>query len=319
MTLGVVTPASAIGDGSSILDERTSTRMVSAGNVLDVTQDAAGTITINQGSVLSASQVVKVKIDSKFAAGDVEIFQIHNVSGTLLQQLQQVDTQIVAAGQGGAVAQAAMHWFTGTWEVPRTAIPAKTTFYGGRPFVGVNRFDRTFAPGTYIITQLRPSGGIKPSTVYKTFTVVGTQSVQIPVVDGTVSVVNTNGPDTFAAYSSAGSSKLRNGPVKFTQRTGGITNRTRELHFFDFKSVPAGTTKEQACDLVASQGPGNAASFGTMSTQQVANGYLNVTPGTYFITSWIPDVNSGTPHALEDNDADTPGIQCDGIVVEVVA
>jgi len=311
----------AVAVGLSLAGTSVPAMAANSGNKLVIVQDVHGNITFPNGSVLNAGQIVKVEINSLFPAGDVEIFQIHNVPGTLLQQLQQVDTQSVAAGQGGATASAAMHWFTGTWENPSTAIPAHTTFYGGRPFTGANKFDRPFPPGTYIVTQLRPSGNVTPSTVYKTITVTGTQSVQLPVVDGSITVGNTNGPDTFSVTSSAGTNKLKNGPVKLRNSTGSITNRTRELHFFDFKpmSTGASTTREQACAQVAATGPGNAASFGTMSTTQQVNGYLSVPLGWYWVTSWIPDVNTGTPHALEDTNASTPGVQCDGTLVEVVA
>lgn len=69
--------------------------------------------------------------------------------------------------------------------------------------------------------------------------------------------------------------------------------------------VLAGTTPQQACASVQPGGP----SFGTLSTQRAVHAYLNVPLGWYWVTSWIPDTNSGTPHALE----------CDGALVEVVA
>lgn len=287
-----------------------------SGNKLVVIQDVHGNISLPNGSVLSASQVVRAEFNSLFPAGDLEIFQLHN-DGTL----SQVDIEIANAGQGGATASAAMHWFTGTWENPQTAIPARTTFYGGRPFAGSNKFERTFTPGTYIVTQLRPSGNVTPSTVAKYFTVIGSPTAQLPVVDGSITVVNTNGPDVFSVYSSAGSNKLKRGWVKLRNATGGITNRTRELHFIDFKPMTTGasTTREQACAQLAATGPGMTYSFGTMSTQQLVNGYLDAPTGWYWVSDLIPDVNTGTPHGFEDTDATAPGIQCDGKLVEVVA
>lgn len=286
----------------------------SSGNKLIVNQDVNGNITIVQGSILRADQAVHAEFNTAFPAGDLEIFQLHHGA-----TLTEMDTQIELAGQGGTTASAAMHWFTGTWEDPQNAIPAKATFYGGKPFFGTNKFDRNLTPGKYYVSQLRPSGNVKPSTGAKTFTVIGTPNQLLPVADGKITVVNTNGPDKFSVYSSAGSNKLKNGRVTLRNATGSITNRTRELHFFDFKKVPQGTTLEQACALLASQGPGNVASFGTLSTQQQVNGYLNVAPGTYLLSNLIPDVNTGTPHGFEDIDPATPGIQCDGAVVQVVA
>lgn len=303
---GIQSPASATGNATGSSSSTTQATVPFApGNKLVVTQNAAGAISLPNGTKFTTAQVIHAEFNTAFPAGDLEIFQLHN-GGTLTQ----VDTQIALAGQGGATASGAMHWFTGTWEDPQNATPAKTTFYGGRPFFGQNKFDLTLPAGTYIVTQLRPSGNVKPSTVYKTFTVVGTTSVQLPVVDGNVNVVNTNGPDLFSVNSiTAGTDKLKNGWVRFGQRTGSITNRTRELHFFDFTPVAAGTTPAQACALVTANGPGNAASFGTMSTTRLVNGYLNVPLGWYWVTSWIPDTNTGTPHAIE----------CEGKLVEVVA
>lgn len=274
-------------------------------NNLVVNQDVNGNITIPQGQVLQAGLKIHATYTTLFPAGDLETLQLHNAT------LQQVDTEIALAGQGGAVGAAAMQWFNGT-----STQQAHTTFFGlGKPFMGpaprnTSQYDDVLAPGTYIVTQLRISGNVKPSTVAKTFTVVGVQNVQLPVVGSKVNVTNANsaGTDIFTASSTVGGiGVLHNGPVLFSNKTGSISNPTRNLVLFDFTPVPAGTTPAQACAIVTANGPGNAASFGTVSTQFQSNGYLNVPLGWYWITSWIPKSDSGTP----------PAVSCEGTLAQV--
>ena len=294
--VGLASPASAAVTTAPVAHRLTTNNLV-------VNQDAAGNITIAQGQVLSAGQVIHATFTTAFPAGELETLQLNNGA-----TLQQVDTEIALAGQGGATGAGAMQWFT----MP----PAHTTFFGlGKPFASpsnTSTYDVVLAPGKYIVTQLRISGNVKPSTVAKTFTVVGTQSVQLPVVGSKVTVTNANaaGTNLFTATSTIGGvGVLHNGPVTFQNKTGSIVNPTRNLVLFDFTPVPAGTTQTQACAIVAANGPGNAASFGTVSTQFQSNGYLNVPLGSYFVTSWVPKSDTGTPPAVS-----TP---CEGSVVQV--
>jgi hypothetical protein len=124
------------------------------------------------------------------------------------------------------------------------------------------------------------------------------------VANQKVEVSNINGPDRFYAYSNV-MGVVHNGPITLTNKTGSITNPTRELHFFQWTQVQPGTTAAQVCSWLTAGGPnpvvpgGGTANFGTLSTQQAVNGYLSLPLGRYAILSWIPDVNTGVPHALE--------------------
>jgi hypothetical protein len=87
------------------------------------------------------------------------------------------------------------------------------------------------------------------------------------VANQKVEVSNINGPDRFYAYSNV-MGVVHNGPITLTNKTGSITNPTRELHFFQWTQVQPGTTAAQVCSWLTAGGPspvvpgGGTANFG---------------------------------------------------------
>ncbi len=303
LAFGGAAPAVASGNGSAPGALTT--------NNLVISQNAAGAISVVQGSVLQAGPVVQAQFSSVFtytdASGkvynaDPEIFQLHN-DATLVQ----VDTKIAEAGQGGATAAAAIQWFL-----------ANTTFYGGLPDTSSNRFDLILPPGKYYVAQLQPVPplNLKPSNTAKTFSVVGSPQATQPYANQVLTVVNTNGPDLFSAYSvTYGTSKLHNGTITITNKTGSITSPP-ELHFFQWRQVQSGTTSQQVCNWYTAGGPsplvsgGGKANFGTLSSQRAVRAHLNVPVGRYLVSSNIPDGNTGKAHSAQE---------CEFALVDVVA
>jgi len=285
-----------------------------AANTIVVTQGPTGIISVSPATALAA-QLVNFEFSSVFNytdaqgksyGGDPEIFQARDGSTLTNAKLTELDAKLAQAGQGGAAGSAGMQW-----------ILSNFTFFSGDPFTGANKFGEILSAGTYYVAQFQlvPDLNLKPSTTVKTFKVTGPSQQILPVVDGKVSVTNTNGPDVFTAYSTtAGTGKLRNGQVAFVNKTGSITSPA-ELHFFALWQVVSGTTVQQACNWfnTGTASPfvpnGGKAAFGTMSSQRQINGWLNVPLGTYFVWSGIPDRDTGTPHVKE----------CEGLIVQVVA
>jgi hypothetical protein len=248
-------------------------------NKLQVSQNSAGQITIVQGQTLQAGPIVDVQVSSTYPAADPEIFQLRN--GVTLAQ---VDAKIVEAGQGGAIAAAAMQWFT-----------QNTTFYGGLSAKGSISFKLIMPAGTYYVAQLNPSATVKPSTTAKQFKVIGTPNATNPYADQSVQM-NDVTTDKFLVNSFNG--QLHTGALN-------IYNKSRELHFTRFVQIQPGTTNAQISAWLAGTGSdptvpgGSVLSFGTMSPQRYAQVNLNVTPGTYVILDFIPDTTTGRPHALD--------------------
>ncbi|HSE61536.1 MAG TPA: hypothetical protein VLA88_04555 [Candidatus Saccharimonadales bacterium] len=256
-------------------------------NTLCISQDASGRISILAGAVLQAGPVVKVKVASAYSQADPEIFQLRNGA-----TLAQMDVKITEAGQGGQVAADAMKWFL-----------QNTTFYGGLSAQGSVRFDLVMPPGNYYVAQLRPvpANNIWPSTTARSFKVSGTPRAIQPYADQKLTMTDAGGVDRFSWLSTTGS--LHNGPITIANRTGGIGNPLGELHFAQFTQVAGSTTDAQIQAWLAGGPPpvfvGGAYNFGTLSPQRPAHVYLNVPPGRYAVLSWIPDKDTGTPHALE--------------------
>jgi hypothetical protein len=262
MAIGVVTPAAA-----------------ATVNKLQISQNASGQITIQQGAILQAGPIVDVQVSSTYATADPEIFQLRN--GVTLAQM---DAKIVAAGQGGSTAAAAMVWFT-----------QNTTFYGGLSAPGSDSFHLIMPAGSYYVAQLNPSATVKPSTTAKQFSVVGRSNAISPYADQSVQM-NDVQTDRFIVNSFTG--QLHTGALN-------IYNKSRELHFTRFVQVQPNTTNAQVSAWLAGTGSspavpgGSVLSFGTMSPQRYAQLDLNVNPGTYVILDFIPDTTTGNPHALD--------------------
>jgi len=261
MAAGMATPASA----ASV-------------NKLQISQNASGQLTIQQGQTLKAGPVIDAQVSSTYATADPEIFQLRNGA-----TLAQVDAQIVLAGQGGQTAATAMQWFN-----------QNTTFYGGLSAPGTVSFHLVMPAGTYYVAQMNPSGTVKPSTTAKQFVVAGRSSAIQPITDQTLKM-NDVTTDRFIIESVSG--QLHVGQVN-------VVNRSSEMHFARFVQVRPGTTDAQVdAWLAGGTDPtvpgGKVLGFGTVSSQRTALLDFGVTPGTYVVLDFIPDKVTGTPHSLQ--------------------
>lgn len=297
-------------------------------NRLVVTQDSAGCITLNGGVVYKyrATLPVKVDITSTFGLADPQMLELK--PGVTFAQ---VDTQLDLSDNGGTTGGNAIRWFTGTREVSGNAYLRGGHGTPGSPErPSTTSFERTLVAGTYYYAQMRISGDIKPSTTVRSFVVEGGPVAMFtPLVQRlTVTNVNPNTgyADTFSAYNSFGGADTReirtNAFITAANSTGGIAPVSqRELHFFQWTQVLAGTTNEQVCASY-SGGPsrfvpgGGTQTFGTLSPGNLVHYKLTVPPGLYWLTSWIPDGDSGTSHALE-HPLGAPA-KCEGAIVKVV-
>jgi hypothetical protein len=302
------------------------------GNKLVVAQAFNGCITINGGVVYKyrSTQPLKVEVSSAFGLADAHILELK--PGVTLTQ---VDTKLAEAGQGGPAGGAAIRWFTGTRQVSGNAF-----LRGGLGTPGsvekpsFVRFERSLGKGTYYVAQMRASGGIQPSTTARAFVIEGeTLAPFTPLVQRlTVTNPNPNNgySDGFSAYNSFGGASFNeiktNAPITVANSTGGIAPVSqRELHFFQWTKVLPGTTNEQVCASY-SGGPSRFAlvdgqlvrqTFGTLSAGNMVHYDLTVPPGLYWVTSQIPDGDSGVPHSFE-HPTDAP-LKCEGAIVPVVS
>jgi len=332
---GLGTPAAASGNASGVAASTpcgtapTSPIVGYApGNKLVVKQDDRGCITLNDGVnyKYTATQFLKVVIISQFGPADPQMVEL--ATGVTFTQ---VDAKLAEANQGGATGAAAIRWFTGTRQVS-----GKAFFRGGLGTPGslqqpsMISFERTLVAGTYHFAQMRIVDNIKPSTTARSFVVdSGPVAMFSPLVQRlTVTNPNPNNgySDGFSAYNSFGGADSReiktNSLITVANSTGGIAAVSqRELHFFQWTQVQPGTTNEQVCASY-SGGPsrftgGGSQTFGTLSSGNLVHYKLTVPPGLYWVTSWIPDGDSGISHALE-HPLDTLA-RCEGVIVLVVS
>lgn len=299
------------------------------GNKLVVKQDANGCITLNDGVnyKYTATQFLKVVVISQFGLADPQMVEL--ATGVTFTE---VDAKLAEANQGGATGAAAIRWFTGTRQVS-----GKAFFRGGLGTPGSPQqpsmisFERTLVAGTYHFAQMRIDEDIKPSTTARSFVVDGGPVAMFSPLSQRLTVTNPNPnngySDGFSAYNSvygANNKQIKtNALITVANSTGGIAPVSqRELHFFQWTQVQPGTTNEQVCASY-SGGPnrfvagGGSQTFGTLSPGNLVHYKLTVPPGLYWVTSWIPDGDSGTSHALE-HPLDYPA-RCEGTIVLVVA
>lgn len=91
-----------------------------------------------------------------------------------------------------------------------------------------------------------------------------------------------------------------------------VVNNGAQIHFVDFGQVPDGTTREQAAALMDSFMTGTPPAGDALQESDfipltyvvdISPGVSETVPltleaGTYFLTCWIPDAESGAPHAM---------------------
>lgn len=299
------------------------------GNKLVIAQASDGCITINGGVVYKyrSTQPLKVEATSAFGLADAQILELK--PGITLTQ---VDAKLAEVNQGGTVGAAAVRWFTGTRQVSGNAfVRGGLGTPGSVEKPSALSFERSLGKGTYYVAQMRPTGGIQPSTTARAFVIEGETLAPFTPLVQRLTVTNPN-PDTgysdgFSAYNSFGGANFNeiktNAPITVANSTGGIAPVSqRELHFFQWTQVLPGTTNEQVCASY-SGGPsrfvvdGGTQTFGTLSSGNMVHYALTVPPGLYWVTSWILDGDSGVSHALE-HPANAP-LKCEGTIVPVVS
>jgi hypothetical protein len=335
---GVSAPAAATGNASGVAANSLCSTAVGTsagyapGNKLVVSQAANGCITLNGGLNYKyrTTQFVKVEVTSEFGLADPQIIQPK--SGVTFPQ---IDAKLAEAGQGGVSGGAAIRWFTGDKNNS-----GKAELFGGLGTAGspdkpsTVSFERALSAGTYYVAQMRASGDIKPSTTAVSF-VVGNDGfvAQWAFVNQRLTVVNAGTAsgyaDSFSAYNTVigavNPNEIKtNALISVGNKTGSVLS-PRELHFFQWTQVQPGTTNEQVCASY-SGGPSKfvvvndslvTQTFGTLSPGGLVNYKLTVPAGLYWVTSFIPDTDTGTPHALE-HPADAPN-KCEGVIVSVVS
>ena len=304
-------------------------------NKLVIKQAANGCITLNDGVVYKyrASQFLKVEVISEFGLAHPQILELK--SGV---SFADVDAQLDLSDNGGTTGANAIQWFTGTRAAPgKPAVPGHAFLRGGLGTSGSPEkpstvsFERTLSARTYHVAQMRISGDIKPSTTARAFVVEGNTTPMFTPLVQRVTVTNPN-PDTeysdnFSVYNSFGGANSKeiktNALVTVANSTGGIAPVSqRELHFFQWTEVQPGTTNEMVCASY-SGGPnrfvsgGGTQTFGTLSSGNMVHYKITVRAGLYWVTSWIPDGDSGVSHALE-HPAGAPD-KCEGAIVPVVS
>jgi hypothetical protein len=244
----------------------------STDSTLRVRQDAAGQVTIQQGTTLRAG-LTNVSITSAYTAADPETFRLRNGA-----TLQQMDVKIAEAGNwqaDAATAAQAMQWFVDN-----------TTFYGGLSAVGQVSYKTVLPGGSYYAAQVN-----NPSATARTFRVAGNAHAALPATNQSVSMTE---PDRFVVSGPGG--KLHRGPLR-------ISNDSGELHFAQFVQVEPGTTD---ADLTAwfagganpSVSGGAVLNFGTQTPGRASVVDVPLPSGTYALLDYIPDITSGTPHAF---------------------
>ena len=244
----------------------------SSDSTLRVGQDAAGQVTVQQGSTLRAG-LVNVNITSAYAAADPETFQLRNGA-----TLQQMNVEITEAGNWQAdatTAAAAMRWFVDN-----------TTFYGGLSAVGQVSYKTVLPGGSYYAAQVN-----NPAATAQPFRVVGNAYATLPATSQSVSMKE---PDRFVVSGPGGT--LHRGPLR-------ISNDSGELHFAQLVQVQPGTTD---ADLTAwfagGANPtvtgGAVLNFGTQTPGRAAVVDVTLPNGTYAVLDYIPDTTTGLPHAF---------------------
>lgn len=299
------------------------------GNKLVVTQGSDGCLTLNGGVnyKYTATQFLKVEITSQFGLADPQMLEL--ATGVTFAE---VDAKLDQSDNGGTDGAAGIRWFTGTRQVSGKAFLRGGTGTPGSPTQpSTLSFERTLVAGTYYYAQMRIAGDIKPSTTARKFVVDGGPVAMFSPLVQRLTVANPNPnngySDSFSAYNSFGGADSReiktNSLITVANSTGGIAPVSqRELHFFQWTQVTPGTTNEQVCASY-SGGPsrfvvgGGSQTFGTLSSGNLVHYKLTVPPGLYWVTSWIPDGDSGTSHALE-HPLDHPA-RCEGVIVLVVS
>jgi hypothetical protein len=240
------------------------------GTTLSVRQDATGQVAIQKGRTLRAG-LEHVDITSAFASGDPETFQLH--PGATLERM---GVEITTAGNwqvDPAAAAAAMRWFT------------NTTFYGGLSAQGAVSYQTVLSAGCYYVAQVN-----NPSATARSFQVVGSSNAHLPVTAQSLRMIE---PDTFVA---SGSGHFHAGPTL-------IANDSGELHFARFVQAAPGTTDADVSAWFAGGADptlagGRTLSFGTQSPGRSAVLDLALPVGTYMVLDFIPDDQSGIPHAF---------------------
>lgn len=239
------------------------------GDTLRVSQNSSGAVVIQQGTLLHAGKI-KVGVTSTSATADVEIFQLLNNA-----TLAEMDVKIGEAGQGGAVAAAAMRWFEDN-----------TRFYGGLSAVGTVSFQTVLRAGNYYVAQVNA-----PSSTAQSFRVIGNTNAYLPSTNQSVRMIE---PDQFEVNAPSG--HLKPGPIT-------IKNDSDELHFVWFVQVNPGTTDADVTAWLSGGADptlpgGQRLNFGTQSPNRASVVNLNLPSGTYMLLDFIPDDETGTPHAF---------------------
>ncbi|TQM01116.1 hypothetical protein FB559_6860 [Actinoallomurus bryophytorum] len=266
------TIVSAVAAGVAALAITATPASASTDSTLRVSQDAAGQVTVQQGTTLHAG-LTSVGITSAYTAADPETFQLRNGA-----TLAQMDVKIAQAGNwqaDAATAAQAMQWFVDN-----------TTFYGGLSAVGQVSYKTVLPGGSYYAAQVN-----NPSATAQTFQVTGSTHAALPATNQSVSMTE---PDRFVVSGPGG--KLHRGPLR-------ISNNSGELHFAQFVQVQPGTTD---ADLTAwfagganpSVSGGAVLNFGTQTPGRAAVVDVPLPSGTYAVLDYIPDTTSGTPHAF---------------------
>jgi hypothetical protein len=245
---------------------------------LTINQDAGSAVSVEDSSLRAG--VVSVKIDSKAPdtpGHDIEIFQLHD---TTLDELRaQIAKAFDRNTPGPEVGQIVQVW-----------INQHSTIYGGfqSQTAGVLKYDVVLPAGDYYAIDLNTF--LDPNApAVANFSVKGKNKGKLDAADQSL---NMAGEDTFVLDGEHG---------RLEADTLSITNTTPDLHFVDFQPVKPGTTND---DVTASftGGPdpsaGTAIGTGVISPGIKINLLLDVPAGTYAAVCFMPDKETGVPHAL---------------------